>query len=34
MRTYAGWVLHLVSDHLHLLAHWLVDDPRWRIRNG
>lgn len=34
MRQVLGWIVHYVSDELHLLAHWITGDPEWRARNG
>lgn len=31
---YVGVFLHRVSDWLHLLAHRLINDTDWRMRNG
>jgi hypothetical protein len=31
---YVGVLVHRVSDWLHLLAHRLINDPDWRMRNG
>lgn len=29
-----GVLVHRVSDWLHLLAHRLINDPEWKMRNG
>ena len=29
-----GVGVHRLSDRLHLLSHWLINDPDWRMRNG
>jgi hypothetical protein len=34
MRRRAGHLVHWISDKFHLAAHWLIDDPDWRARNG